>query len=69
MAEQSANAASINEAGGITSLSLPEWSESLIKAFSPAKRRTSCPPPRPPSLVCRRKKDVGGRTDEKGGGI
>lgn len=55
MAEQSAIAASINEAGGITSLSLPEWSESLIKAFSPAKRRT------PPRLLC-----VGGRRTSEG---
>lgn len=34
MVEQSADAASFNEADGITSLSLPKWSEGLIKAFS-----------------------------------
>lgn len=43
MLEQSADAVSFNEADGITSLSHPKWSESLIKAFSLVKKRTSCP--------------------------
>lgn len=64
MAERSADAVSINEAGGITSLSRPERSESLIKAFSPAKRRTSCP-----HLVCVGGRRASERIDEQGGGI
>lgn len=38
MAEQSADAVSFNEVDGITSLSFPKWSESLIKAFSLVKK-------------------------------
>lgn len=43
MAEQSADAASFNEADGITSLSLPKWSEGLIKAFSLVKKKDFLP--------------------------
>lgn len=64
MAEQSADAVSINEAGAVTSLSLPEWSESLIKAFSSAKRRTSCH-----RLLCVGGRRATARIDETGGGI
>lgn len=37
--EQSADAACFSEADAITSLSLPKWSEGLIKAFSLVKKR------------------------------
>lgn len=43
MVEQSADAGSFNEADGITALSLPQWLEGLIKAFSLVKKVTSCP--------------------------
>lgn len=66
MAEQSADAASFNEADGIISLSLPKWSEGLIKAFSLVKKRTSCPAA---SLLCVGGRRAEGRINEEGGGI
>lgn len=67
MLEQSADEVSFNEADGITSLSLPKWSEGLIKAFSLVKKkRTSCPAA---SLLCVGGKRAEGIINEEGGGI
>lgn len=65
--EQSADAACFNETDAITALSLPKWSEGLIKAFSLVKKkRTSCPAA---SLLCVGGRRAEGRINEEGGGI
>ncbi len=66
MVEQSADAASFNETDGITSLSLPKWSEGLIKAFSLVKKDFL---PCRSSLVCVGGRRAEGRINERREGV